>query len=84
MQHAETLLAACLAYAESKENDGQTEKMQDYLAKLRMSISLDGEATTPETFGMCTDPSDGDYPILSRSGLRALATQNVTYNGVQY
>ena len=77
MAHAETLLASCLAAAESQSVDGQTTKWQFFIQRLTASISHDRKANSQEYFGYCGDNSDYNHDV----GTVRRGDCRVTYDG---
>lgn len=69
-QHAEALIASCLAAAERRVNDAAGVKYDDWMTRLRAAVSLDRQSG-PSTFGY---NGDGD-------GYVAQPPMTVLYNG---
>lgn len=79
MAHAETILASCLAVAESRIEDEKGTKWQDFMERLAASIEHDQKAMPPEKLGYNGDTSDGQLGAWSSSN-----SQRVTLNGATY
>ena len=77
-QHAETIICSCLAIAEqmADSRNRNTRQQEQYLRRLKASVALDRIATTPETVGVMTDPSN--Y-IDDRRRTRDISS--ITYTG---
>lgn len=83
VQHAQTILAACLSEAEVKVQDIMNGPQQlEYMKRLAASISLDGQ-TRGEHLGYCGDPSTPECYHSRRGGIRTDETL-ATYNGTSY
>lgn len=80
-QHAETILASCLAEAESFLNAEDSTMRARYGERLQASIALDIQENTPRTLGYCGDRSDRRAQTARRS---ILGTNEPTYNGVPW
>lgn len=57
-EHAETILASCLAAAESFLDDERGNKYQEFMDQLAASVDFDRRANTPSTLGYMCDRSD--------------------------
>jgi hypothetical protein len=63
-QHSETIIASCLAVAESmSEANKLMIMMQLFLQRLSASVSLDRRLNSPSNIGQNTDNSDGMYRV---------------------
>lgn len=86
--HAETILAACRAYAESEYDDKpHGPRYGEFIERLKASVSFDRSANVPEHLGMNRDRSDGpDYDGPEgefHHGAHGYgASQYVTYDGL--
>lgn len=70
MAHSQTILASCLAAAESQTEDRRGPKWDEYMTQLGASIEHDKKAYTQEFFGYNYDRSDGsEYRRTRVSGL---------------
>jgi len=65
--HAETILASCLAIAESQEDEERGVKWQEFMDRLAASIQIDRKMISADYFGYNSDDSDG----IHRSGRAA-------------
>ena len=75
--HAETILASCLAVAESQEDEKRGVKWQEFQDRLAASIQIDKRMISAEHFGYNRDNSD----LAHRSGSRRHPqTYLVTYD----
>lgn len=72
--HYETILASCLALA-MPSRDGQ------FIERLRASISLDQDASAPDSLGIDRDPTDR---LSDHTDWHDTSINVVTYNGVEY
>lgn len=64
--HSETILASCLAVAESQEDEKRGVKWQEFLDRLAASIQIDKKMISADYFGYNRDDSD----LAHRSGSR--------------
>ena len=70
MAHSQTILASCLAAAESQTEDRRGPKWDEYMTQLGASIEHDKKAYSQEYFGYNRDNSDGsEYKRTRVSGL---------------
>jgi hypothetical protein len=76
--HAETILASCLAAAESSEEEKRGVKWQEFMDRLAASIQIDKKMISADYFGYNRDASDSAHSSGSR---RHPQTFTVTYNG---
>ena len=76
--HSETILASCLAAAESSEDEIRGVKWQEFMDRLAASIQIDKKMISAEHFGYNRDNSDSAHSSGSR---RHPQTFLVTYNG---
>lgn len=74
--HSETLIASCVAAAESRINDAKGPKWERFLERLEASIEVDLEQV-PETWGKNTNNGGRMSPPVNR-------TPYATRNGVLY
>ena len=77
--HSETIIASCLAIAESQEDEKRGVKWQEFMDRLSASIQIDKKMISAEHFGYNSDDSDGIHRS-DRAG-RHPQTFVVTYNG---
>jgi len=83
MYHGETIVAACLAAAESilvKEGPNPNSKRAEFMERLAASVLLDRQANTSEYLGYNADHSDNRHRY--RLNLKTLV--NVSRDGVFY
>lgn len=78
--HSETIIASCLAIAESQEDEIRGVKWNEFMDRLAASIQIDKKMISVDYFGYNSDGSDG----IDRSGGagRHPRTFIITYNGV--
>ncbi len=79
MFHHETIMASCLAMAESMLEPAPPVRLREeaYMKRLIASISLDRQLTTPDSLGIEGDATG--LPLVTADRL-----QNLTFNGVAY
>ena len=79
MFHHETILAACLAVAESMLEPAPAIRVREeaYMKRLLTSISLDRQLTSPDSLGIEGDATG--LPLVTADRL-----QELTYNGIAY
>ena len=83
MQHAQTILQACLSEAEEKVQDiANGPQRVAYLGRLAASISLDAQSRG-EHLGYCGDPGTPECYQGQQRGIWTDRT-SATYNGVSY
>jgi hypothetical protein len=80
-QHAETILAACLAEAESYLNAEDSTMRARYKERLLASIAQDVQENTPKTLGYNGDRSDLRSHRYGRYGMWPWGQNEPTYNG---
>lgn len=82
MRHAETILASCLAVAESKRAiaDGNGQYKQRFMELLAASVSFDANTTAPDYLGINRDRSEWGYTPTGHDDFN----NRVTVNGVVY
>lgn len=80
--HSETIIAACLAAAEQRQDDAAGVQTQRYQALLQGSIALD-RRNKPQLNGYCGDNSDQPARFWDRRQ-EIYETDAVLFNGVQY
>lgn len=78
--HSQTILAACLAYAEQFYNGGRGVMYAEFIDKLRASVSFDRVAQVPERLGKNLDRSDGPPESYGSSSIVMLPYHS-TYDG---
>jgi hypothetical protein len=83
-QHAETILAACLAEAESYLNAEDSTMRARYKERLLASIAQDVQENTPRTLGYNGDRSDLRSQRGGRYGAWPWGTNEPTYRGVPW
>ncbi len=80
MTHGETIKQSILAAAEAQEDDEPNgPRYQKFIVLLTASIGEDSKATTKRYFGQNLDRSGMHPETLTRSSLRHIANQTVTY-----
>jgi hypothetical protein len=77
-QHAETIIASCLAIAEEYGETPSTRYRDMFMSRLMASIAIDGQGFTSENLGQNLDRSDGP---MTYNKYR-LADYNVAVDGV--
>ncbi len=76
--HAETILASCLAIAETDEEEIRGRRWQEFQDRLAASIQIDKRMISAEQFGYNRDNSDA---VHQSGSMRHPQTYLVTYNG---
>jgi len=64
--HSETILASCLAVAESQEDEKRGVKWQEFMDRLAASIQIDKRLISADHFGYNRDDSDSAHRTGSR------------------
>jgi len=64
--HSETILASCLAVAESQEDEKRSVKWQEFMDRLAASIQIDKRMISADHFGYNRDDSDSAHRTGSR------------------
>ena len=64
--HSETILASCLAVAESQEDEKRGVKWQEFMDRLAASIQIDKRMISADHFGYNRDDSDSAHRTGSR------------------
>lgn len=78
--HGDTILASCLAVAESQEDEKRGVKWQEFLERLAASVQIDKKMTSANFFGYNRDNSDAVHRDGNGNG-RHRRDVIVTYNG---
>ena len=76
-QHAETILASCLAICEAYGETPASRYRELFIERLGASIAIDSQGVTAQNLGQNLDHSDGSSPFSRR-----FADFNVTVDGV--
>ena len=79
MFHGETIMASCLAIAETMLEPAPSVRRREeaFMERLAASVSLDRQLTTPDTLGIAGDATG--LPLVTAARL-----QTLSYNGISY